>query len=82
MRNTSFAMAFLAALALTPAYAAEDLCTDAHMKQMDEMVAKMTDAAKKKEAMMHLDMSKAEMKKGDKAACMKHMEEAHKAMGM
>lgn len=49
---------------------------------MDEMIAKMTDAAKKKEAMMHLDMSKVEMKEGDKADCMKHMEEAHKAMGM
>jgi hypothetical protein len=31
---------------------------------MDGMIAKMTDAAKKKEATMHLDMSKAEMKKG------------------
>jgi hypothetical protein len=82
MRKISLAAAFVAALALTPAYAAEDLCTEAHMKQMDEMVTKMTDATKKKEAMMHLDMSKAEMKKGDKAACMKHMEEAHKAMGM
>ncbi|MGI8724694.1 MAG: hypothetical protein ACR2J1_04935 [Methyloceanibacter sp.] len=82
MRKMSLAAAFVAALALTPAYAAEDLCTEAHMKQMDEMVAKMTDATKKKETMMHLDMSKAEMKKGDKAACMKHMEEAHKAMGM
>jgi hypothetical protein len=82
MRKTSLAAAFVAALALTPAYAAEDLCTEAHMTQMDEMVGKMTDATKKKEAMMHLDMSKAEMKKGDKAACMKHMEEAHKAMGM
>ena len=30
--------------------------------------------------MMHLDMSKAEMNKGDKATYMKHMEEAHKAM--
>ena len=64
-----------------PAYAA-DLCNDAHMKQMDDMIAKMTDAAKKKEATMHLDMSKAEMKKGDMAACMKHMNEAHQAMGM
>ena len=82
MRKTSLAAAFVAALALTPAYAAEDLCTEAHMKQMDEMIAKMTDAAKKKEATMHLDMSKAEMKEGDKADCMKHMEEAHKAMGM
>ena len=35
------------------------------MKQMDDMIAKMTDANKKKEAKMHLDMSKAEMKKGD-----------------
>jgi hypothetical protein len=52
------------------------------MKQMDGMIAKMTDAAKKKEATMHLDMSKAEMKKGNEAACMKHMEEAHKAMGL
>ena len=35
------------------------------MKQMDSMIAKMTDAAKKKEATSHLDMSKAAMKKGD-----------------
>jgi hypothetical protein len=48
------------------------------MKQMDEMIAKMTDA----EATMHLDMSKAEMKKGNTAECMKHMNEAHQAMGM
>ena len=53
-----------------------------YIKQMDEMIAKMTDAAKQKEATMHLDMSKAEMKKGNTAECMKHMEEAHKAMGM
>ena len=82
MRNTSFVLAFVAGLIATPAYAAEDLCTDAHMKQMDDMIAKMTDANKKKEATMHLDMSKAEMKKGDKAACMKHMQEFHKSMGM
>jgi hypothetical protein len=82
MHRTSLAAAFVALLALTPAYAAEDLCNDAHMKQMDEMIAKMTDAAKQKEAMMHLDMSKTEMKEGDKADCMKHMEEAHKAMGL
>ena len=82
MRNTSLVLAFLAVLIATPTYAAEDLCTDAHMKQMDDMIAKMTDANKKKEATMHLDMSKAEMKKGDKAACMKHMQESHKSMGM
>ena len=75
--------AFLAVTALSAVPAAsQDLCNDAHMKQMDEMIAKMTDAEKKKEATMHLDMSKAEMKKGDTAACMKHMNEAHKAMGM
>jgi hypothetical protein len=70
-------MVFLAACA-----SAQDLCTDAHMKQMDHMIAKMTDAAKKKEATTALDMSKAAMKKGDKAGCMQHMNEAHKAMGL
>ena len=40
-------------------------CTEAHMKQMDGMIAK---AAKKKEATMHLDMSKAEMKRAMKLA--------------
>ena len=54
----------------------------AHMKQMDSMIAKMTDAAKKKEATSHVDMSKAAMKKGDTAGCMKHMAQAHKAMGL
>jgi len=74
--------AFLAIAALSPAYAAQDLCNDAHMKQMDDMIAKMTDATKQKEATAALDMSKAAMKKGDKAGCMKHMEAAHKAMGI
>ena len=75
--------AVIAVTALSPVSAvSQDLCNAAHMKQMDEMIAKMTDAAEKKEATMHLDMSKTEMKKGDKAACMKHMNEAHKAMGL
>jgi len=52
------------------------------MEQMDGMIAKMTDSAKKKVATTALDMSKAAMKKGDTAGCMKHMDEAHKAMGM
>jgi hypothetical protein len=73
--------AFLAVLAYGPAFAA-DLCNDAHMKQMDDMIAKMTDAAKQKEATAALDQSKAAMKKGDTAACMEHMDAAHKAMGM
>ena len=82
MFKTSLVTAFLVVMAFSPAYAAQDLCNDAHMKQMDDMIAKMTDAAKKKEATTHLDMSKAAMKKGDTAECMKHMDEAHKAMGM
>ena len=52
------------------------------MKQMDDMIAKMTDAAKQKEAMTALDQSKAAMKAGDNATCMKYMDEAHKAMGL
>jgi hypothetical protein len=81
MLKTSLVAAFLAIIPFSPAYAA-DLCNDAHMKQMDDMIAKMTDAAMQKQAMAALDMSKAAMKKGDTAKCMKHMEEAHKAMGM
>ena len=82
MLKASLIAAFIA-VTLSPAFAAnQNLCNDAHMKQMDEMIAKMTDAAKQKEAMTHLDMSKAEMKKGDMDACMKHMNEAHQAMGM
>ena len=73
----------IAATALLPASAwSQDLCTDAHMKQMDDMIAKMTDAAKQKEATAALDQSKAAMKKGDTAGCMQHMDEAHKAMGL
>jgi cytochrome c556 len=82
MLKATLIAAFIAVTALSPAYAAQDLCNDAHMKQMDEMIAKMTDATKKKEATTALDMSKAAMKKGDTAGCMKHMDEAHKAMGM
>ena len=81
MLKTSLVAAFLAIIPFSPAYAA-DLCNDAHMKQMDDMIAKMTDAAMQKQATSALDMSKAAMKKGDTAECMKHMEEAHKAMGM
>jgi len=71
-------------MALAPAYSAETPkeCTDAHMKQMDTMIAKMTDATKKKEATTALDMSKAEMKKGNMEGCMKYMKEAHTAMGL
>ena len=63
------------------AYAA-DFCTDAHMKQMDKMIAEMTDPTKQKEATAALDQSKAAMGKGDRAGCMKHMAEAHKVMGL
>jgi hypothetical protein len=86
MPRTSFLTCLAAVFALTVLplthAAAQDVCTDAHMKQMDDMIAKMNDAAKKKEATTALDMSKAAMKKGDKAGCMQHMNEAHKAMGL
>ena len=82
MLKMSLIAAFVVVLAIGPVYAAQDLCNDAHMKQMDGMIAKIADASKKKEATAALDMSKAAMKKGDTAGCMKHMEEAHKAMGL
>ena len=83
MLKAPLAAAFIAVTVLSAVPAgSQDLCNDAHMKKMDEMIAKMTDAAKQKEATMHLDMSKAEMKKGNTAECMKHMEETHKAMGL
>jgi hypothetical protein len=71
----------MAVVGLSPAYA-QDLCNDAHMKQMDQMIAGMTDAAKQKEATAALDQSKAAMKNGDTAGCMKYMDAAHKAMGL
>ena len=68
-------------IALVPAYgAAPKECTDAHMKEMDAMIAKMTDRTKKKEATTALKMSKAEMKKGNMEGCMKYMIDAHAAM--
>jgi hypothetical protein len=79
MRKISFAVAIVATAVACPAYAA---CTDAHMKQMDKMIAEMTDPTKQKEATAALDQSKAAMEKGDKAGCMKHMAEPHKAMGL
>lgn len=82
MLKASMIAACLAMLALSPAYAAKDLCTDAHMQQMDDMIAKMTDAEKKKEATTALDQSKAAMKEGNTEECMKHMEHAHHAMGL
>jgi hypothetical protein len=75
--------ALVTMMALAPAYsAAPKECTDAHMKQMVAMIAKMSDAAKEKEATTALDMSKAEMKKGDMEGCMKYMKQAHTAMGL
>ena len=81
MFKASLIAAFLTAMAFSPTFAA-DLCNDAHMKQMDDMIAKMADAAKQKEAMAALDQSKAAMKAGNNAECMKYMDAAHKAMGM
>ena len=88
MLRASILAVIVALMALVPAYGQEKMdmgkewCTDAHMKQMDADVAKMSDAAKQKEAKSHLAMSKDAMKAKDTAGCVKHMEEAHKAMGM
>ena len=83
MIKTTWIATLTAVIALAPAYsAAPKECTDAHMKQMDGMIAKMTDAAKKKKATTALDMSKADMKKGNMEGCMKYMKEAHTAMGL
>ncbi len=40
MLKRSLAIAFVTSMMIAPAYA--DLCNDAHMKQMDDMIAKMT----------------------------------------
>lgn len=82
--------ALISAILLTagPAFAhdnaeeAKKWCTDAHMKQMDDGVAKIADKAKQKDAAMHLTMSKDAMKANDMAGCVKHMEEAHNVMGL
>ncbi len=81
MLKTSVFTIALAIISLSPANA-QDLCNDAHMKQMDEMIADMSDASKQKEATAALDKSKAAMEQGDTANCMKYMDEAHKAMGL
>ena len=57
----SLLAASLTVTALSPAYAAQDLCNDAHMKQMDKTIAEMTDATNKDEATAALDKSKAAM---------------------
>jgi len=56
-------------------------CTDTHFAQMTDMIAMMTDAAERNEAMTHLELAEAAIKKGDVVHCMKEMAEAHKAMG-
>jgi hypothetical protein len=83
MSKTIAISAAVAMIVLAPAYgAAPKECTDAHMEQMDAMIAKMTDATKQKEATTALDLSKAEMKKGNMDGCMKYMKQAHTAMGL
>ena len=42
--------ALVTIMALPLAYSAPRECTDAHMREMDAMIAKMTDRIKKKEA--------------------------------
>jgi hypothetical protein len=83
MLKTCLLAAYTSALLLAPAYAgASKECTDKHMKQMHEMIAKMNDPARQKQAKAALDKSEAGMKAGNDAACMKYMNQAHKAMGL
>jgi hypothetical protein len=73
-------VAAVAVLSFSPAYAASDEYTDARMKKMDQMIAEVTDCRQREggdDASRH-----AEMKKGNTAGCMEHMEETHKAMGL
>ena len=48
MFKTSLMAASMAVLVLSPVFGGTQECTEAHMKQMDSMIAKMTDAAKKR----------------------------------
>ena len=85
MHKTSLVVALVAIMALVPAYGqdkAKEWCTDDHMKQMAAELEKITDADKKKAARKHLEMSKAAMQANNMKGCVKHMEEAHKAMGL
>lgn len=82
MPKSVLLIALMPFLFLGPAYAAKDLCNEAHMKQMDQMIADMDDAGQKAKAMGALDKSKAAMEQGDNAGCMKYMNEAHAAMGL
>jgi hypothetical protein len=76
MPNAVATAVLITIMAIAPAYGAPKECTDAHMKQMDAMIAKMTYRTKKKEAAAALKMSKAEMKKGNMEGCMKYMIDA------
>jgi hypothetical protein len=83
LKHSMFA-ALTAAMLLAPAIARADKswCTDDHMQKMDTMLAKMTDAAMKKSAEMHLAQSKAAMQSGDMEGCIAQMKLAHKDMGL
>ena len=88
MRSILLITVLVTATVLAPAYGQEAQdkatawCTDAHMQQMDEAIAKLSDAAKQKEAESHLAMSKQAMQNNDLDGCVQHMEAAHKSMGL
>ncbi len=81
----SLAAAGLFCIALTaPAFAEEMMmCDDASMMKMDEMMKADTDPAMKNDvemAMKEMDMAKMSMKDKKTDDCMKHMDNAMKAM--
>ncbi len=86
MRTMTLTALLLTTAMLLPATAADDKakewCTPTHMQKMDDMAAKMTDAAKQKDAQSELAMSRGAMDNEDMAGCVMHMENAHTAMGL
>ena len=65
------------AFAAAPAFAAD--CAEG-MKTSNEMMMKMTDAAKMEMAKKEMTMAREAMDKKDEAGCMMHMDMMNKAM--
>ena len=65
------------AFSAAPAFAAD--CAEG-MKTSNEMMMKMTDAAKMEMAKKEMMMAKESMDKKDEAGCMMHMDMMNKAM--
>jgi hypothetical protein len=78
MMKSLFATAAFSALLLgvAPAFAAD--CASG-IKTTDEIVVKITDSAKKTEAMKHMALAREKMAAKDEAGCMVHLDNAMKS---